>query len=55
MVLIIVLATRIEAQDLEDTEANSDLPTQVLAGMDMSHGSYCLDAFDCDKPEDIIT
>ena len=55
MVLIIILATRIEAQDLEDTEANSDLPTQVLAGMDMSHGSYRLDAFNCDEPEDIIT
>ena len=55
MVLIIVLATRIEAQDLEDTEVSSDLPARVLAGMDMSHGSYRLDAFDCDEPEDVIT
>ena len=55
VVLIIVLATRIEAQDLENTETNSDIPTQVLAGMDMSHGSYRLDAFNCDEPEDIIT
>ena len=55
VVLIIVLATRIEAQDLEDTEVNSDLLAQVLAGMDMSHGSYCLDAFNCDEPEDVIT
>ena len=55
MVLIIVLATRIEAQDLENTETNSDIPAQVLAGMDMSHGLYRLDAFDCDEPEDIIT
>ena len=55
VVLIIVLATGIEAQDLENTETNSDIPTQVLAGMDMSHGSYRLDAFDCDEPEDIIT
>ena len=23
--------------------------------MDMSHSSYRLDAFDCDKPEDIVT
>ena len=23
--------------------------------MDMSHSSYSLDAFDCDKPEDIVT
>ena len=53
--MIMVLATRTGAQDLEDTEASSDLPTQVLAGMDMSHGFYRLDAFDCDEPEDIIT
>ena len=51
VVLIIALATRVGAQDLEDTEVNSDLPAQVLAGMDMSHSSYRLDAFDCDKPE----
>ena len=55
VVPVIVLATRIEAQDLEDTEANSDLPTQVLAGMDMSHGLYHLDTFNCDESEDIIT
>ena len=55
VILIIVLATRIEAQDLEDTEGNSDIQAQVLAGMDMSHGSYRLDAFDCYEPEDIIT
>ena len=23
--------------------------------MDMSHSSYCLDAFDCDQPEDVVT
>ena len=40
---------------MEDTEANSGLPAQVLKGMDMSHGSYRLDAFDCDEPEDIVT
>ena len=55
VVLIIALATRIGAQDLEDTEVSSDIPAQVLAGMDMSHSSYRLDAFDCDEPEDVIT
>ena len=38
--MIIVLATRTKAQDLEDTEASSNLPNQMLAGMDMSHGMY---------------
>ena len=51
----IALATRIGAQDLEGTEVSSDIPAQVLAGMDISHSLYCLDAFDCDEPEDIIT
>ena len=55
VVLIIALATRAGAQDLEDTEVNSDLPAQVLKGMDMSHSSYRLDAFDCDEPEDVVT
>ena len=53
VVLSIALAPRIRAQDLEDIEVSSDLPAQVLLGMDMSHSSYRLDAFDCDKPEDI--
>ena len=55
VVMIIVLATQTGAQDLEDIEVSSIPPNQVLAGMDMSHGSYRLDAFDCDEPEDIIT
>ena len=55
VVLVMVLIARVGAQDLEDTEANSGLPAQVLKGMDMSHGSYRLDAFDCDEPEDIVT
>ena len=50
VVLIIALATRAGAQDLEDTEGNSDLPAQILKEMDMSHSSYRLDAFDCDEP-----
>ena len=54
-VLIIALASRAGAQDLEDAEVTSDLPAQVLKGMDMSHSSYHLDAFDCDQPEDIVT
>ena len=55
VVLIIALASRAGAQDLEDAEVTSDLPAQVLKGMDMSHSSYHLDAFDCDQPEDVIT
>ena len=55
VILIIALATRAGAQDPEGTEANSNLPVQVIKGMDMSHSSYRLDAFDCDKPEDIVT
>ena len=55
VVLVMVLIARVGDQDLEDTEANSGLPAQVLKGMDMSHGSYRLDAFDCDEPEDVVT
>ena len=55
VVLIIVMASRVGAQDIEDTETSSDLPAQVLKGMDMSHATYRLDAFDCDEPEDIVT
>ena len=40
VVLIIALGTRAVAQDLEDTEVNSDLPAQVIKVMDMSHSSY---------------
>ena len=40
---------------MEDTGVTSDLPAQVLKGMDMSHPSYHLDAFDCDQPEDVVT
>ena len=54
VVLIIALASRAGAQDLEDAEVTSDLPAQVLKGMDMSHSSYRLDAFDCEEPEDVI-
>ena len=55
VVLIIALASRARAQDLEDAEVTSDLPAQVLKGMDMSHSSYHFDAFDCDQPEDVVT
>ena len=55
VVMVIVLATQTGAQDLEDMEVGTVPPNQVLAGMDMSHGLYRLDAFDCDEPEDIIT
>ena len=37
MVMIIVIAARVGAQNVEDTEASSDLPAQVLKGMDMSY------------------
>ena len=52
--MIIELASRAGAQDLEDPEVTSDLPPQVLKGMDMSHSSFRLDAFICDQPEDIV-
>ena len=55
VVMIIVLASRVRAQNIEDTEASSDLPAQVLEGMDMSHATYRLDAFDCDELEDVVT
>ena len=54
-VLIIALASRAGAQDLEDAKVTSDLPAQVLKEMDMSHSSYHLDSFDCDEPEDFVT
>ena len=41
IVLIIVLATRTGAQDSGDTEVTGE-----LKGMDMSHSTYHLDAFD---------
>ena len=53
--MIIVIATGVGAQNLENAEDSSDLPAQVLKGMDMSHDSYCLDTFDCDKLEDVVT
>ena len=40
---------------MEDTEVTSDLPAQVLKGMDMSHSTYRLDTFNCDEPEDVVT
>ena len=40
---------------MEDAGVTSDLPAQVLQGMDMSHSSYRLDAFDCNQPEDVVT
>ena len=55
VVMIIVLIIRVGAQSIEDAEASSDLPAQVLEGMDMSHATYHLNAFDCDKPEDVMT
>ena len=35
--MIIVIAARVGTQDLENIEDSSDLPAQVLKGMDMSH------------------
>ena len=40
---------------MEDAGVTSDIPAQVLKEMDMSHSSYCLDAIDCDQPEDLVT
>ena len=40
---------------MENVEANSDLSEQVLQGMDMSHSSYRLEAFNYDHLEDVVT
>ena len=53
--MIIVIVTRVGAQNIENSEDSSDLPAQVLKGMDMSHATYRLDAFDCDELEDVVT
>ena len=53
--MVIVIATRVGAQDLENSRDSDDLPAQVLKGMDMSHEAYRLEAFDCDEPENIVT
>ena len=53
LVLILALtATVVRAQ--EETEI-SELPPQVLKGMDMLHQAYKLEAFDCDNPEEVVT
>ena len=54
-ILVITLASKAGAQEVEDAGVTSDLPEQVLQGMDMSHSSYRLDAFNCDQPEDVVT
>ena len=54
IVMIFVIATKARAQDLESIIEPDELPAQVLKGMDMSHETYCLDAFDCDEPEDVF-
>ena len=53
--MIIVIVTKARAQDIEELTETNELPPQVLKGMDMSHQAYCLNAFDCDKPEDVLT
>ena len=53
--MIIVVATKARAQGLESIVEPNELPAQVLKGMDMSHQTYHLDAFNCDKPEDVLT
>ena len=53
--MIIVTITGVMAQDPKVSEIKESLPMQVLEGMDMSHASYKLEAFDCDEPEDVIT
>ena len=53
--MIIVIATNAGALDLESIIEPDDLPAQVLKGMDMSHEAYRLEAFDCDRPQDVMT
>ena len=53
--MVIVIATRVGAQDLGNSEDPDNLPAQVLKGMDMLHEAYSLEAFDYDEPEDVVT
>ena len=53
--MIIVITTEARAQDIETLTDTNELPPQVLKGMDMSHQAYRYDAFDYDKPEDVLT
>ena len=55
IVMVIVIATRVGAQDLGNSEDPDNLPAQILKGMDMSHEAYSLEAFDCDEPEEVAT
>ena len=49
--MIIIIATKARAQDLETLTEPNELPSHV----DMSHQTYRLDAFNCDEPEDVLT
>ena len=49
------VSTFTRAQESGDLEGNKQFPAWALSGMDMSHDSYKLEAFDCDDPEDVVT
>ena len=55
ILMMVMTITGAKTQDPGVSEIKGDLPLQVLEGMDMSHASYKLEAFDCDEPEDVIT
>ena len=39
----------------EEEGGVSELPPQVLKGIDMLHQAYQLEAFDCDDPKEVLT
>ena len=54
MVCLVLALTATGAQAQEEGGI-SELPPQVLKGIDMSHQAYELEAFDCDNPEEVVT
>ena len=55
IVMLVIIVTGTRAQDPSSHPSTDSLPLQVHKGMDMSHDAYRFEAFDCDKPEDILT
>ena len=50
MAILVVLATRIQAQEVGLLQDSTRLPQ---AGTNKSRGAYRFEAFDCDDPEDV--
>ena len=54
-VLCLILALTATVVQAQEEAGISELPPQVLKGMDMSYQVYKLEAFDCDDPEEVVT